>query len=317
MRDLYAGRLTCGEFFRLSRITTDIDKAPDIATKGKRVLTPGWKPSFETFLNDPSGFFKYRLGLEGWLAYHPWQGASFVGGLAGYPLNDISTSNIPPAEAVRSDIFAYKQRDVNLDRLMFDQVYKPTGDAYARFAAGLLEIEYAGIDSEVAMPLADGRFLVGLEASLVKKRDPGAVFALKAYDVKKYYDVEFLNTRLNIPEGNMAIDVKVGRFLGGDFGARVTLIKYIKGVTLFAWYSITDTSVFHDPSNRGYHDTGVGVSIPIRLFEGTDSRSAYSYVFSPWMRDVAQDIDRYQNLFDMISRDTKVFLQKEVSMVDW
>ena len=174
MRDLYAGRLTCGEFFRLSKITTDIDKAPDIATKGKRLLTPGWKPSFETLLNDPSGFFKYRLGLEGWLAYHPWQGASLVGSLAAYPLNNISTSNIPPSEAVRSDIFAYKQRDVGLDRLMFDQIYKPTGNVYARFAAGLLEIEYAGIDSEVAMPLANGRFLVGLEASLVKKRDPGS-----------------------------------------------------------------------------------------------------------------------------------------------
>ena len=317
MRDLYAGRLTCGEFFRLSKITTDIDKAPDIATKGKRLLTPGWKPSFETLLNDPSGFFKYRLGLEGWLAYHPWQGASLIGSLGAYPLNDISTSNTPPSEAVRSDIFAYKRRDVGLDRLMLDQIYKPTGNAYARFAAGLLEIEYAGIDSEVAMPLANGRVLVGLEASVVKKRDPGTVFALKAYDVKKYYDVEFFNTRLNIPEKEMAVDLKTGRFLGGDLGTRVTLIKYIKGVTLFAWYSITDTAVFHDPSNRGYHDKGIGISIPIRLFEGTDSRSAYNYALSPWTRDVAQDIDRFQNLFDVIGRDTKVFLQKEGGMVDW
>ena len=140
---------------------------------------------------------------------------------------------------------------------------------------------------------------------------------MKAYDVKKYYDVEFFNTRLNIPEKNMAIDLKTGRFLGGDFGTRVTLIKYIKGVMLFAWYSFTDTSVFQDPNNRGYHDKGIGVAIPIRLFEGTDSRSAYNYALSPWTRDVAQDIDRYQNLFDVIGRDTKVFLQKERGMVDW
>jgi len=91
----------------------------------------------------------------------------------------------------------------------------------------------------------------------------------------------------------------------------------VKGVTLFAWYSVTNTSVFHDPSNRGYHDKGIGVSIPIRLFEGTDSRSAYNYALSPWTRDVAQDIDRYRNLFDFISRDTKVFLEEEKGMVDW
>jgi hypothetical protein len=317
IRDLYAGRLTCGEFFHYSKITTDIDEAPDIPTKEKKVLTPGWKPSFETLLNDPSGYFKYRLGLEGWLASHPWQGASLVGALQTFPLNDISSSNIPPPEAVRSDIYAYKQRDVGLDRLMFDQVYKPTGNAYARFGAGLLEIEYAGIDAEVAMPLANGRFLVGLQASLVKKRDPGAPFALKAYEVKKYYDVEFFNTRLNIPEKDMALDLKSGRFLGGDFGTRVTLIKYIKGVTLFAWYSFTDTAVFKDPNNRGYHDKGIGVAIPMRLFEGTDSISAYNYALSPWTRDVAQDIDRYQNLFDVVGRDTKVFLQQERSMADW
>jgi hypothetical protein len=317
MRDLYAGRLTCAEFFYLSKATTDIDKAPDIPTKGRKVLEPGWKPSFETLLNDPSGFFKYRLGLEGWLAYHPWQGGSFVGSLAAYPLNDITTSNIPPAEAVRSDIFAYKQRDVGLDRLMFDQIYKPVGDVYTRFAAGLLEIEYAGIDSEIAMPLAGGRFLVGLEASMVKKRDPGSPLALKDYAVKDYYDVEFLNARLNIPERNMAVELKTGRFLGGDFGARVTLIKYIKGVTVFAWYSVTDTAVFKDPNNRGYHDKGIGVSIPMRLFEGTDSRSAYNYAVSPWTRDVAQDIDRFRDLFGFISRDTKVFLQKEEGMADW
>ncbi len=316
IRDLYSGRMTYHEFFRRSKIVTDIEDAPDIPTKGRRPLTPGWKPSFETLLNDPSGYFKYRLGLEGWLAYHPWQGASLVSALQTYPVNNISSSNIAPSEAVRSDIYAYKQRDVGLDRLMFDQVWKPAANAYARFAAGLLEIEYAGIDAEVAMPLTNGRFLVGLQASLVKKRDPGNVFALKTYDVKQYYDVEFFNARLNIPEADMAVDLKMGRFLGSDFGARVTLIKYIRGVTLFAWYSFTDTTVFKDPNNRGYHDKGIGVVIPIRLFDGTDSRSAYSYALSPWTRDVAQDIDRYRNLFDVIGRDTKIYLQRERSMAE-
>ena len=64
------------------------------------------------------------------------------------------------------------------------------------------------------------------------------------------------------------------------------------------------------PATVGYHDKGIGVSIPIRLFDGTDSRTAYNYALSPWTRDVAQDLDRYQNLFDVISRDTKVFLER-------
>ncbi len=74
--------------------------------------------------------------------------------------------------------------------------------------------------------------------------------------------------------------------------------KFVRGVTLSAWYSATDTGMFTDPYNRGYHDKGISVDIPIRLFTGRDSKTAYRYSLSPWTRDVAQDIDRYLPLFD-------------------
>ncbi|OPY70883.1 MAG: hypothetical protein A4E57_00198 [Syntrophorhabdaceae bacterium PtaU1.Bin034] len=51
--------------------------------------------------------------------------------------------------------------------------------------------------------------------------------------------------------------------------------------------------------------------IPLRLFEGTDSKTAYGYSISPWTRDVAQDINRYQNLFDFVGRDAGVWLQND------
>jgi hypothetical protein len=155
-----------------------------------------------------------------------------------------------------------------------------------------------------------------LQASMVKKRDINNPFGLQNYDVKDFHDVEFLNTRLNIPEREMAVDLKTGKFLGGDFGTRITVTKYVKGVSLYAWYSITNTSVFKDPFNRGYNDKGIGVSIPMRLFEGADSRTSYNFAVSPWSRDVAQDIDRYQNLFDYIGRDTKGFLVKDKKMME-
>ncbi len=316
VNDLHAERMTNGDFFYLSKISTDAAEAPYIPTKYRRLITPGFKPSLQTFLNDPSGFFKYRLGVEGWAAYQPWKGTSLVGAMLVYPLNNISSSNIPPAEAVRSDIVFYKSQDVSLARLMIDQIYRPKGNVYTRVGAGLLETEYAGVDAEVAVPLWDGRIFVGLQGSLVKKRDPDSPFKMKQDGVKNYYDVELLNTRLNIPEKNMALDLKTGRFLGTDFGTRITLIKYVRGVTLFAWYSFTNTSVFKDSFNRGYHDKGIGVTIPMRLFEGTDTRTAYSYTLSPWTRDVAQDLDRYQNLFDFIGRDTKLWLWKDRGLVE-
>ncbi len=43
-------------------------------------------------------------------------------------------------------------------------------DIYGKFSAGLLEIQYAGIDGEIATPILDGRVLLGLSGSAVKKR---------------------------------------------------------------------------------------------------------------------------------------------------
>jgi hypothetical protein len=316
IQDFEAERLTTDEIFYLSHIDTGVARAPAIPTKDWKYVTYGARPSFQTFLNDPSGFFKYRFGAEGWMAYHPWKGVSFVGSVEAYPLNTISSSNVPTAQAVRSDIWEYQQQNLSLGRLMIDQIWKPRESVYYRFAAGLLEIEYAGVDSEVAKPLANGRFLVGLQASLLKKRDPNNPVALKDYSVKDYYDVEFFNTQLNVPEMELSLNLKTGRFLGSDFGTRATLTKYVKGVSLSFWYTFTDTSVFRDRFNRGYHDTGVAVSIPLRLFEGTDSRTSYSFAVTPWTRDVGQDIDRYRNLFDYIGRDVKVFLQQDKKMLE-
>lgn len=302
--ELYSGKLTVNEFFYLSGINTDISRTIDIQPGHRKSFRYGIKPSFETFLNDPSGFFQYRFGVSGWLSYHPWKGASFIAGAATYPLNNISTVNEPLSIPVRSDLVLYKQEKIVLDRLMFDQIKRLTPKIYAKASAGFLEVQYAGIDAEVAMPVLDGRIFLGLSGSAVKKRYHNKPFGLINNDVKDIYTTAFLNTRLNIHEKDIAIDIKAGRFLAGDNGVRFTLSKSINGVTIWAWYSITDTSVFNDKTNRGYRDKGIGISIPLRLFKGTDSRTAYNYAISPWTRDTGQDIEHYGTLFDFIGRDT-------------
>lgn len=313
--DLYADKLTVGEFVYLSKINTKITDTLTVKTKDRRLFTYGIKPSFQTFLNDPSGFFRYRLGVSGWLSYHPWRGSSFVAGLEGYPLNNVTSTNEPLSIPVRSDIVLYKKEKVLLARFMFDQIYKMQNNIYGKISGGLLETHYAGLDGEAAIPLFKGRLFVGVSGSAVKKREPENPFQLKSNDVKNIYTTALFNTRLNIPEKQIAIDVKTGRFLAGDKGSKITVSKFIKGVVISVWYSFTDTSIFRDRFNRGYHDKGIMVTIPMRLFKGADSRTAYSYSLSPWTRDVAQDIDHYNNLFDFMGRNTKIFLDKDMKMV--
>lgn len=319
VKALYAEKLTPGEFLYVSKIGSEITETPGNASVYKKRVQYGIKPSLETFLNDPSGFFKYRLGLTGWAGYYPWKGAAMIAGLEGYPLNNISTSNEPLSLPVRSDIALYKREKAALGRLLFDQIYKMGPNLFGKVSAGLLEIEYAGIDGEVAIPVLDGRVFLGISGSAVKKRDPDSPFTLLGRDdderVKDLYTTAFFNVRLNIHEMDVAVDAKAGRFLAGDKGVRFTISKVINGVTIRAWYSFTDTSVFKDNINKDYHDKGIGISIPLRLFKGADSRTTYSYSLSPWTRDTGQDIDHYNTLFDFIDRNTENYLDKDKQMM--
>ena len=196
----------------------------------------------------------------------------------------------------------------SLSRLLFDQILATREPAYFRAEAGMLETEFGGVDAEAALPLWNGRILAGASGSLVRKRSPDDPF--RFLDSGSYHTALFQG-RLNVPEIDAAIDVKAGRFLAGDRGVRVAVSKFIRGVTLSAWYSVTDTDVFSDPYNRGYHDKGISVDIPIRLFSGQDSKTTYRYSVTPWTRDVAQDIDRYLPLFDWIGRNAGVLLDRD------
>lgn len=309
--ELYNEKMTLREFLSLSTVRTDTNTFPDMEIHHKKLFKYALKPEFKTFLNDPSGFFKYRAGVSGWTSFNPWSGGSFILELETYPLNTVSTSNTPLSRPVRSDIVPYLKQDVVLGQLMYQQIFKFDKEYYGRFAGGILETEYAGIDGEVAKPFLNGRLFVGLSGSVVRKRAVDEPFQLKTDDWKEYYNTCFLNTRLNIPELETSIDVNTGQFLAGDKGARLTVTKFIKGVTIFAWYSFTNTSIFSDSSNRGYSDKGIGVKIPMRLFEGTDTKTAYNYSISPWTRDVAQDVVHFTTLFDYFGRDKKIYIDKD------
>ena len=282
--------------------------APIRPTTHRRRFDYSLKPSFEAFLNDPSGYFKYRAGLSGALSAYPWRGGTALLGVEGYPVNNISTSNLPLSIPIRSDLPKYMKEKLSLSRLLFDQIFATRESAYFRAEAGMLETMFGGLDAEAALPLWNGRILAGASGSFVRKRAPDDPFRFLD---RGNYHTALLQGRLNVPEIDAAIDVKGGRFLAGDRGVRVAVSKFIRGVTLTAWYSATNTDVFTDPFNRGYHDKGISVEIPIRLFTGHDSKTAYRFSLSPWTRDVAQDIDRYLPLFDRIGRNAGVLLDKD------
>ena len=219
-----------------------------------------------------------------------------------------------PCRCPFEPVVDFLDKKVLFARLLLNHVDRiPKSNFFTSVSAGYLEMQYAGVDAEIATHLWGGRVLLGLSGSAVKKRDPDNPSTLKENTAKDIYTTAFLNTRLNFPAPDIALDIKLGRFLAGDVGAKLTVSKFIRSVTLSAWYSFTDMSIFNDQHNRDYHDKGIAVSIPIRLMKGRDSRSTYRHAISPWTRDVAQDISHYRSLFNLIGRNVPVLLEKDRS----
>jgi hypothetical protein len=315
VNEYFTEKLSGNDFLHLSKTKTDTTETTDAALKHKEYFSFGFKPDFHPYLESREGFFKYRLGASGWAGYHPWKGMTFVVGLETYPINDIPVENEGTSKyPVRSDVALFLKNKFILGKLMFDQIFKMPYDTYGRFSGGFLEYMYAGFDGEIAKPLFNGRFLVGLSGSIVRQRDPDKYFELRE-SFKDVLTPLFFNVRFNIPEYEMSFDAKIGKFLAGDKGVRLTFNKFIHGVIFSAWYSWTDTSMFNDYWNRGYHDKGVAIKIPLRLFKGSDSKTVYEYSISPWTRDVAQDIDHHTVLFDLFGRNTNIYLDKDKSIL--
>ncbi|MFN3535512.1 MAG: YjbH domain-containing protein, partial [Desulfatiglandales bacterium] len=310
-------KITWAQYLYTSPIGSTYQEVPSGSKFPSQGITLGYRPIFQLFLNDPSGFWKGKLGITGYASKKLWAGCQTTLGLSFYPLANISTVNEPLSIPVRTDIVDYIGRKFLFDSWVIDQVYRlPNTDLFLRGTFGVLELQYSGIDLEAAYPIFNGKIFLGTNMALVKKRDPKIPWEFRDDPPNKdNYRTTFLNLRVHLPFVQSYLDLKYGRFLAGDVGTKITATKVIRGVQISAWYSFTDTDVFSDNINRGYKDKGVSVTIPFRLFKGTDTRARYTQGISPWTRDVAQDINHFTPLFEFLEENT--FFGIDNGMVKW
>lgn len=285
---------------KINREYRKTDELKETATYNIVKGYAGYKPQINFFLNDPSGFFKGSYGVKGWTGYNINDSLSVTAGIAYYPFNDISTINEKSDEAIRSDVSEFIDKKLLLDMMLAD--YKgriPNSRIYYDFEGGILETQFAGITGEVAVPFLNNNLLLGVSYAVAKKRDTQDYFGINN---EKTYDTAFLKSRIHFRRIGTYFDIDAGQFLGGDRGVKVKITKEINGVELSAWYTKTNTSVFHEEYNKGYSDKGVMVTVPFRLFKGQETRSSYSQSISPWTRDTGAQIGESTNIFDIIDR---------------
>ena len=255
----------------------------------------GIDPAIESFFNDPSGAFKYRLALKPHATVQPLPGTAFNFRYDIPLYSQIESSNQPPEDAVRSDNWKYMGNNAAVDRLMMDQVFRLNPAVFGRFSAGYLERMYAGAGGELLGFLPGGSIALGIEADWVRKRDPDSQFGL--------LDQENHTLLGNFYYRHLPLDLtfrlQYGRFLAGDTGFRIDVRRrFDTGAEFGLWYSFTDTDRFSG-FNQGYHDKGIYLRIPWQTFSDSPSRTMLEYRMRPWTRDVGAVVDHWQEVFDL------------------
>jgi hypothetical protein len=255
----------------------------------------GIKPEFQPYLNDPSAFFQFLVGIMPWGTVDPWKGAE---GFARFEIpfySNISSTNVPPPDTVREDSWKYLGMQYTFTNLLLDQAVQFTDRTFGRVSFGYLEYMYAGASGEVLHFFGDGSVALGFMADWSRKREPGSTMALEDYT---YYDV-LANGYFRVPKVDVTLQVQYGRFMAGDIGWLFTVSReYDTGITIGGWWSLTDTSNLQGYS-QGYDSKGIFINLPARMFLTHDSPTTYNYLLSPWTRDAAQTPYHWRTLFDI------------------
>lgn len=262
----------------------------------------GISPDLSVLLNDPSGVFKYDLGLRAYGRAHLTHSLWLDGTVRASVLENISdvtrlsNSQLPH---VRSDLALYrKAARVKLDRLLLNQFWQPATRTYARASAGLYEEMYAGAGGQALYLTPGGRWGFDLAVDALRQRNYKGTGFLPYSTVTTIGSIHY---RLPWLEGTTAT-VRFGRFLAKDVGTRLELKRRFRsGIEVGVWYTRTNGNDITSPGSPGhpYNDKGVFVRIPLAPLLPYDTGASSFASLSPWNRDVGQMVTSPADLYDM------------------
>lgn len=226
------------------------------------------------------------LYLDGGLRLTWWEDVSDAAGISNSPLPH-----------VRSDIGQYKDNGrLQIDSLLLNQYFQPARNWTARASLGYYEEMFAGLGGQLLYRPEFQDWAVDVSADWLRQRDTHGGLGLGDYSVFS----ALLGLHYQLPGTRLAADLKLGRFLAKDAGARLEVSKtFASGIRLGAWYSVTnaDDDTFPGNPDQPYHDRGILLSIPVSVFTGQETRLRKDIELRPWPRDAGQMVRSPDDLY--------------------
>lgn len=260
-------------------------------------------PYLSTYLNDPSGAFKYDIGLslgaQANLGNAWWLKGNIIGSVF-ENISDVTQPSNSRLQHVRSDNAEYRNASrVKLDSLLLNKYWHPANRTYLRASAGLYEEMFGGVGMQALYLHSGGRLAWDVAVDGVRQRDfKGTGFQ----QYKTVTAIASMHYKLPVLEG-LTATVRAGRFLARDNGVRVELSRTFKsGVEFGAWYTRTNGNDTTSPGtvSNPYMDKGIFMRIPLSSMTTRDTHSAFNFSLAPWNRDVGQMVKSPDDLYKLM-----------------
>ncbi len=213
-------------------------------------------------------------------------------------LDKVDDLRSPALNPIRSDINAFTDKRLNLDGAYIGYNQSLTPDLHASLLSGYLEEFYSGIGGEVLYRPFSSRFSVGAEIWNLSRRNPYTTLNL---GIKADRTISgHINAWYDLPNQDLTVSAKAGRYLAGDIGGSIGLVKKFKnGAKLDTSFTLTNYS---DPdlfggTTHAYHS--LNLKLPLGSIPHITEGSNINTTIAPFGRDVGQSINAPVRLYDM------------------
>lgn len=218
-------------------------------------------------------------------------------------LSDLRPRAIIP---IRSNVDEFADRVLAVDTAYIASTHNLRPNLYAATMGGYLEEMFAGGGGEILYRPYDKRFALGADGFLVLKRNPETFLNYRLINGMEFSG--HLNAWYDIPEADVTLGLKAGRFLAGDYGGTLSLRKNFKnGATLEGYTTISSASDFDLFGGESSADHGIRLSLPLGGFKYTP-QSSVKLIASPLGRDIGQFIRNPIPLYDLTQNFSKAHL---------
>jgi Exopolysaccharide biosynthesis protein YbjH len=259
-------------------------------------------PGLSMYMNDPSSFFHYTLGLNAGFNWRPVENyeisAEFTKTLY-TDINQVQQQSNSLLPHVRSDIASYKsEKSPKINKFLINGYQKMGDNFYSRSSVGLYEEMFMGLGAQLAFLPVNSRLSADISVDSLQQRDYRGLLGARDYrTVTSMFSLQYDVLK------DLRLGLRFGKFLAGDEGHRIEIRRKFKsGIEIGAWFTRTNAYDTVTLGGERYYDKGITFSIPLAPLSVVDTQTILDGAIAPWTRDVGQMVKSPSDITRQIKR---------------